>query len=61
MVDPIEVNRRNWVSALRHASDTTGDYMLARFRAGEDALHTATAEDTQTEWRRGLLALFSFN
>jgi len=40
MVDPIDVNRRNWDErATIHARDTTGDYMLDRFRAGEDALH----------------------
>ncbi|MCI0431405.1 MAG: methyltransferase domain-containing protein [Rhodospirillales bacterium] len=40
MVDPIEINRRNWDErAVIHARDTTGDYMLDRFRAGEDALH----------------------
>ena len=40
MTDHFEVNRRNWDErAVIHARDTTGDYMLARFRAGEDALH----------------------
>ena len=39
MTDPIAVNRLNWDErATIHARDTTGDYMLARFRAGEDAL-----------------------
>jgi hypothetical protein len=33
MVDPIEANRRNWDErATIHARDTTGDYMLDRFR-----------------------------
>ncbi len=36
MVDPIDANRRNWDErATIHARDTTGDYMLDRFRAGE--------------------------
>ena len=40
MVDPIEANRRNWDErATIHARDTTGEYMLDRFRSGEDALH----------------------
>jgi SAM-dependent methyltransferase len=39
MTDPIAVNRLNWDErATIHARDTTDDYMLARFRAGEDAL-----------------------
>jgi hypothetical protein len=34
MVDPIDANRRNWDErATIHARDTTGDYMLDRFRA----------------------------
>ena len=46
MIDPIEVNRRNWDErATIHARDTTDDYMLARFRAGEDALHTIEAAE----------------
>lgn len=46
MVDPIDVNRRNWDErAAIHARDTTGDYMLDRFRAGEDALHAIEAEE----------------
>src|SRR5260370_4473255 len=46
MVDPIEANRRNWDErAGIHARDTTGDYMLDRFRAGEDALHTIEAAE----------------
>src|SRR6201991_1430177 len=44
--DPIEVNRRNWDErAAIHARDTTGDYMLDRFRAGEDALHAIEAAE----------------
>jgi SAM-dependent methyltransferase len=44
MAEPIEVNRRNWDErAAIHARDTTGDYMLDRFRAGEDALHEIEA------------------
>jgi SAM-dependent methyltransferase len=39
LADPIDINRRNWDErATVHARDTTGDYMLARFLAGEDAL-----------------------
>jgi len=46
MADPIEINRRNWDErATIHARDTTGDYMLDRFRAGEDALHTIEAAE----------------
>src|SRR5258708_7805782 len=46
MEDPIEINRRNWDErALIHARDSTGDYMLDRFRAGEDALHEIDAAE----------------
>src|SRR4029077_6841306 len=46
MVDPIDANRRNWDGrATIHARDTTGDYMLDRFRAGEDALHAIEAAE----------------
>lgn len=46
MSDPIEINRRNWDErAIIHARDTTGDYMLDRFRAGEDALHEIDAAE----------------
>lgn len=39
MTDHIDINLRNWEERVAiHARDTTGDYMLARFRAGEDAL-----------------------
>lgn len=44
MTDPIEMNHRNWQErAIIHARDTTGDYLLDRFRAGEDALHEIEA------------------
>jgi SAM-dependent methyltransferase len=44
--DPIEINRQNWDErAVIHARDSTGDYMLDRFRAGEDALHTIEAAE----------------
>ena len=44
--DPIEINRRNWDErATIHARDITGDYMLDRFRAGEDALHAIEAAE----------------
>ncbi len=46
MSDPIEINRRNWDErAVIHARDTTGDYRLDRFRAGEDALHEIEAAE----------------
>jgi SAM-dependent methyltransferase len=46
MTNPIEVNRQNWDErATIHARDTTGDYMLDRFRGGEDALHTIEAAE----------------
>src|ERR1700751_6177981 len=46
MVDPIDANRRNWDErAAIHARDATGDYMLDRFRAGEDALHEIEAAE----------------
>jgi 2-polyprenyl-3-methyl-5-hydroxy-6-metoxy-1,4-benzoquinol methylase len=46
LADPIDINRRNWDERARiHALDTTGDYMLERFRAGEDALHEIEAAE----------------
>ena len=37
---------RNWDErAVIHARDTTGDYLLDRFRAGEDALHEIEAAE----------------
>src|SRR6202047_2819628 len=46
MTDPIETNRLNWDErAAIHARDATGDYMLDRFRAGEDALHAIEAAE----------------
>jgi len=46
MLDPIQVNRLNWDErASIHARDATGDYMLDRFRAGEDALHVIEAAE----------------
>ncbi len=46
MSDPIEINRLNWDErAIIHERDTTGDYMLDRFRAGEDALHEIEAAE----------------
>jgi len=46
MTDPFDINRRNWDErATIHARDTTGDYMLDRFRAGEDALHEIEAAE----------------
>jgi SAM-dependent methyltransferase len=44
--DPMEINLRNWEErAAIHARDSTGDYMLERFRAGEDALHAIEAAE----------------
>ncbi len=46
MTDHVDMNRRNWDErAAIHARDTTGDYMLDRFRAGEDALHAIEATE----------------
>jgi SAM-dependent methyltransferase len=46
MLDPIDLNRRNWDErAVIHARDATGDYLLDRFRAGEDALHEIEAAE----------------
>jgi len=46
MSDPIEINRLNWDErATIHARDTTGDYLLAPFRAGKDALHEIDAAE----------------
>ena len=46
MSDHVEMNRRNWDErAAIHARDTAGDYMLDRFRAGEDALHAIEAAE----------------
>ena len=46
MADPIDINRRNWDErAAIHGRDATGDYMLDRFRAGEDALHAIEAAE----------------
>ena len=46
MTDYIEINLRNWEERVAiHARDTTSDYMLARFRAGEDTLHAMEAAE----------------
>jgi len=46
MTDPIEINRQNWNErAAIHARDTSGDYRLDRFRAGEDCLHAIEAAE----------------
>jgi SAM-dependent methyltransferase len=46
MTDHFDINRRNWDErAAIHACDTTGDYMLDRFRAGEDVLHAIEAAE----------------
>jgi hypothetical protein len=52
LVDPIEINFRNWEErATIHARDATGGYMLDRVRAREDALHIGA------EMRRPMQAL----
>jgi len=46
MTDYLDINRRNWDERTAiHARDTAGDYMLDRFRAGEDALHAIEAAE----------------
>jgi 2-polyprenyl-3-methyl-5-hydroxy-6-metoxy-1,4-benzoquinol methylase len=46
MADHIKINLQNWEErAVIHARDTTGDYMLDRFHAGEDALHAIEAAE----------------
>lgn len=46
VVDPLDINQRSWDErAIIHSRDTTGDYMLDRFRAGEDALHEIEASE----------------
>ena len=46
MTDAVAINRRNWDErAAIHARDSNGDYMLDRFRAGEDALHAIEAAE----------------
>src|SRR5262245_60923998 len=46
MDDPIEINRRSWDErASLHAREALGREILARFRAGEDVLHTVEAAE----------------
>jgi len=46
MTDYLDINLRNWEErAVIHARDTSGDYMLDRFRAGEDSLHAIEAAE----------------
>jgi 2-polyprenyl-3-methyl-5-hydroxy-6-metoxy-1,4-benzoquinol methylase len=46
VADPIAINLLNWDErAAIHARDATGDYMLDRFCAGEDALHAIEAAE----------------
>src|SRR3954466_1356138 len=46
MTDYLDINRRNWDErAAIHARDATCDYMLDRFRDGEDALHGIEAAE----------------
>jgi hypothetical protein len=61
MIDHIEINLQNWEErATIHARDTTGDYMLDRFRAGEDSLHAIEAVELgniSREWIHSLSAV----
>jgi hypothetical protein len=44
LLDPIEINFRNWEKpATIHARDATGGYMLDGFSASKDALRSADA------------------
>jgi SAM-dependent methyltransferase len=46
MTDYVKINLQSWDErAAIHARDSTGDYMLDRFRAGEDALHAIEAAE----------------
>src|SRR6476620_9310652 len=46
MTEHDETNRRNWDErAAIHARDSNGDYLLDRFRAGEDALYPIEAAE----------------
>ena len=46
MTDHIDINLLNSEErAAIHAQDTTGGYMLGRFRAGEDSLHAIEAAE----------------
>ena len=46
MSDPVDINLLNWEErAAIHARDATGDYVLGRFRAGEDSLHAIEAAE----------------
>jgi len=56
MTDHVEMNRQNWDErAAIHARDSSGDYMLDRFRAGEDPLHVIEATELgDISGKRGL-------
>ena len=46
MTNSIAINRRNWDERAKiHARDTTGEYALNRFQAGEDTLHQIEAAE----------------
>jgi 2-polyprenyl-3-methyl-5-hydroxy-6-metoxy-1,4-benzoquinol methylase len=46
MTDHIDINLRNWEERVAiHARDSSHDYMLDRFRAGEDTLHAIEAAE----------------
>jgi SAM-dependent methyltransferase len=46
MSNSYEINRRNWDErAIIHGRDTTGEYALDRFRAGEDTVHRIEAAE----------------
>jgi len=51
LLDPIKINFRNWDERTTIHARATGDYMLDRFRAGEDAPHIGA------EMRRPMQAL----
>jgi len=46
MSEPLDINLLNWEErAAIHARESTGGYMLGRFRAGEDSLHAIEAAE----------------
>lgn len=58
MTGHIDINLRNWEERVAiHARDSTGDYMLDRFRAGEDALHAIEAAELGDIARKRVLHL----
>src|SRR5271169_3565719 len=58
MDDPIDINRRSWDERAEiYARDADGVYSLARFRAGEDTLHTIEAAELGDISRKRVLHL----